>query len=162
MCTLALVDLYSDNIRVVSIIGRFLEHHRVMRFENGELMLFVQQFRSNCRYGDAVFANKSIWSQPLWKSFLAARLSVSVFHISNVYFLCLAGGKAEYYMGSADWMNRNLTRRVEVVVPVEAEPLQKELQVKYTTITYCLASLANPLKAAQVFIQSWLFYSKVI
>ncbi|XP_024395664.1 uncharacterized protein [Physcomitrium patens] len=62
----------SDNIRVVSIIGRFLEHHRVMRFENG--------------------------------------------------------GKAEYYMGSADWMNRNLTRRVEVVVPVEAEPLQKELQ----------------------------------
>ncbi|KAG0612135.1 hypothetical protein M758_6G004600 [Ceratodon purpureus] len=62
----------SDNIRVVSILGRFLEHHRIFRFENG--------------------------------------------------------GKAEYYMGSADWMTRNLTRRVEVVTPVEDESLQKELQ----------------------------------
>lgn len=62
----------SDNIRVVSILGRFLEHHRIFRFENG--------------------------------------------------------GDAEYYMGSADWMTRNLTRRVEVVTPVEDEALQKELQ----------------------------------
>jgi len=62
----------SDNIRVVSILGRFLEHHRVFRFENG--------------------------------------------------------GKVEYYLGSADWMTRNLTRRVEVVTPVEDESLQKELQ----------------------------------
>mmetsp|Transcript_17988 Transcript_17988/g.61289 ORF Transcript_17988/g.61289 Transcript_17988/m.61289 type:complete len:984 (-) Transcript_17988:169-3120(-) len=52
----------SDNIRVVSVVGRFLEHHRVFRFENG--------------------------------------------------------GEPLYYMGSADWMARNLTRRVEAAVPV--------------------------------------------
>lgn len=32
-------------------------------------------------------------------------------------------------MGSADMMTRNLTRRVEVVTPVDDESLQKELQV---------------------------------
>jgi polyphosphate kinase len=52
----------SDNIRVVSVIGRFLEHHRVYMFFNG---------------GD-----------PL------------------------------YYVGSADWMKRNLQQRVEVAAPI--------------------------------------------
>lgn len=53
----------SDRIRVRSIIGRFLEHSRIMAFGNA--------------------------------------------------------GAPEYFIGSADWMPRNLDRRVEVMVPIE-------------------------------------------
>jgi polyphosphate kinase len=53
----------SDNVRVRSIIGEFLEHSRIWMFANG--------------------------------------------------------GRAEWYIGSADLMERNLDRRVEVVTPVE-------------------------------------------
>jgi polyphosphate kinase len=52
----------SENIRVRSIVGRFLEHSRIFQFANG--------------------------------------------------------GKQEIYMGSADWMPRNLFERCEVVFPV--------------------------------------------
>ena len=37
------------------------------------------------------------------------------------------GGAGEYYLGSADWMPRNLDRRVEVVVPVEDPVLHERL-----------------------------------
>ena len=57
----------SENIRVVSIIGRFLEHARI-------------------------------------------------FHFANAQEAPAAG---EFYIGSADWMYRNLLARVEVVTPVE-------------------------------------------
>lgn len=70
----------SDNIRVTSIIGRFLEHSRLFNFANG--------------------------------------------------------GDEEYYIGSADWMPRNLERRVEVIVPVEDRLLQKRLRALLGT---CLA-----------------------
>ncbi len=70
----------SDNIRVRSIIGRFLEHSRLFNFANG--------------------------------------------------------GDEEYYIGSADWMPRNLERRVEVIVPVEDRLLQKRLHALLDT---CLA-----------------------
>jgi len=53
----------SENIRVVSIVGRYLEHSRIYYFQNN--------------------------------------------------------GKEEIYLGSADLMDRNLNRRVEVVFPVE-------------------------------------------
>ncbi len=63
----------SENIRVISVIGRFLEHSRVFYFQNGA-------------------KNEA---------------------------------EGEIFIGSADWMNRNLSGRVEAVVPIE-EPLQKE------------------------------------
>ncbi|MCB1009078.1 MAG: polyphosphate kinase 1 [Acidobacteria bacterium] len=62
----------SETIRVVSIVGRFLEHARIFCFGNG--------------------------------------------------------GAPEYYIGSADWMSRNLDWRVEAMTPVSAPELQAELQ----------------------------------
>ncbi|MDJ0517543.1 MAG: polyphosphate kinase 1 [Trichodesmium sp. MO_231.B1] len=62
----------SENIKVVSIIGRYLEHSRIFYFHNK--------------------------------------------------------GKEELYIGSADWMPRNLNRRVEAITPVEDPDLTKELQ----------------------------------
>jgi len=61
----------SENIRVISIIGRFLEHSRIWYFANG--------------------------------------------------------GVPRYFLGSADWMRRNLTNRVEAVVPIEDSRLQEQL-----------------------------------
>ncbi len=61
----------SENIRVFSVVGRFLEHSRIYRFENG--------------------------------------------------------GEPEHYIGSADWMKRNLNGRVETVVPILDATLKKEL-----------------------------------
>ncbi len=62
----------SENIRVQSLVGRFLEHSRIFYFHNR--------------------------------------------------------GEEEVYIGSADWMSRNLNRRVEAVVPVEEPELAKDLQ----------------------------------
>ena len=62
----------SDNIRVISIVGRYLEHSRIFYFQND--------------------------------------------------------GQSEIYLGSADWMPRNLDRRVEAVTPVEEPSLVKKLQ----------------------------------
>ncbi len=53
----------SDNIRVISIVGRFLEHSRIFWFHNN--------------------------------------------------------GQEEIYIGSADWMSRNLSHRVEAATPIE-------------------------------------------
>mgnify|MGYP006273825745 FL=1 len=69
----------SENIRVVSIIGRFLEHSRLFYFQNG--------------------------------------------------------GRGIFLMGSADWMPRNLDRRVEAVVPIEDPTSQAELT---TILDLCL------------------------
>lgn len=74
------VEGLSDNIRVISIIGRFLEHSRIWMFGNA--------------------------------------------------------GEPEYYFGSADWMPRNLDRRVEVVTPVQNPLFQKRLQ---SVLDVCLA-----------------------
>ena len=62
----------SENIRVRSVVGRFLEHSRIMYFANG--------------------------------------------------------GDEEVYIGSADWMVRNLNRRVEIVAPVEDPKLKNYLK----------------------------------
>lgn len=43
-------------------------------------------------------------------------------------FIFHNNGEPEYYMGSADWMNRNLHSRIEVCFPVYDETLCKEIQ----------------------------------
>ncbi|MFM8295513.1 MAG: polyphosphate kinase 1 [Microcystaceae cyanobacterium] len=66
------VEGVSDHIRVISIVGRFLEHSRIFYFHNS--------------------------------------------------------GQEEVYIGSADWMSRNLTRRVEAITPIEDPDIAQELQ----------------------------------
>ncbi len=62
----------SENISVISVIGRFLEHSRIFYFHNN--------------------------------------------------------GKAEYFIGSADWMYRNLSNRVECITPIYDQTLQVRLR----------------------------------
>ena len=50
-------------------------------------------------------------------------------------------GFEEVYMGSADWMPRNLDKRVEIMFPVEDETLKKEV------MEICRIQLADTLKA---------------
>lgn len=76
----------SDNIRVVSIVDRFLEHSRIFYFGND---------------GDPLV-----------------------------------------YIGSADWMDRNLSRRVEVIFPIEQPELKRRLIEEILT-----TSMADNVKA---------------
>jgi polyphosphate kinase len=62
----------SENIKVISIVGRFLEHSRIFYFANG--------------------------------------------------------GNDEVYIGSADLMQRNLNRRVEVIVPIKDTRLRQHIK----------------------------------
>ncbi|MCI8822469.1 MAG: RNA degradosome polyphosphate kinase [Lachnospiraceae bacterium] len=45
---------------------------------------------------------------------------------SRIYYF-LNGGQEEVYLASADWMPRNLDRRVEILFPIENELLKKEV-----------------------------------
>lgn len=63
----------SENIQVISIVDRFLEHARIMYFHNG--------------------------------------------------------GEEEVYLSSADWMTRNLTRRIELMCPV-FDPILRQILIK--------------------------------
>jgi polyphosphate kinase len=42
-------------------------------------------------------------------------------------FCFVNGGKPEFYLGSADWMRRNLDNRVETIMPVTDEKVKQEL-----------------------------------
>ena len=68
----------SKNVRVRSVLGRFLEHSRFFVFQRGE--------------------------------------------------------ESRYLLGSADLLPRNLDHRIEVVTPVEARPLQAELDAIFDAL----------------------------
>ncbi len=70
----------SENIRVISVIDRFLEHSRIFAFHHG--------------------------------------------------------GSKQVYISSADWMPRNLNRRIELMVPVENRKIRKRLSA---ILKACLA-----------------------
>lgn len=46
---------------------------------------------------------------------------------SRIYIFC-AGGKEKTFIGSADWMPRNLDNRVEVVAPVDDPDIRREMK----------------------------------
>ena len=50
------------------------------------------------------------------------------------------GGNPRYYLGSADWMPRNLVNRIEVMTPVYDEDLKKDLM---RTIDFALRDTTN-------------------
>jgi polyphosphate kinase len=56
-----------------------------------------------------------------------------------------SGGDPQVFIGSADWMDRNLSRRVEVVFPVEQPDLKQRLIKEILAI-----SLADNVKARQL------------
>ena len=72
----------SENIRVISIVDRFLEHSRIYFFQNGQEIPY-----------DGLF-----------------------------------------YMGSADWMGRNLDRRIEVCTPIHDFELKQQILFILSTL----------------------------
>jgi len=70
-CLIPGVKGLSENIKVISIVDKYLEHARFFVFHNG--------------------------------------------------------GKEKFYAGSADWMRRNLNRRIEVIFPIYSHKIQKEI-----------------------------------
>jgi polyphosphate kinase len=81
----------SDNIRVFSIVDRFLEHSRFFYFANG--------------------------------------------------------GDPQVYIGSADWMDRNLSRRVEVVFPIEPPEMKQRLIREIMATSFADNAKARVLQA---------------
>lgn len=86
----------SDRIRVMSVVGRFLEHSRVFYFHNN--------------------------------------------------------GEADIFIGSADWMPRNLNRRVEAVTPIQDPQLIQDLQ-EILALTLTDNRYAWDLQADGIYVQ---------
>jgi polyphosphate kinase len=89
LCCLAPgVEGVTENVRIRSVIGRFLEHSRIYHFAAGS-------------------------DDPL---------------------------EGEFLIGSADWMRRNLSDRVEAIVPIEEHRLRARL---WEILQVCLADRRN-------------------
>ena len=58
---------------------------------------------------------------------IRARSIVGNFLEHSRIFYFFNDGQPEFYMGSADWMPRNLDRRVEILFPVDDEKIQKRV-----------------------------------
>ena len=67
-------------------------------------------------------------SKPGLSQNIFARRIVGRFLEHSRIFIFHNDGDPEYYCGSADWMKRNLYRRIEVIFPVIDQKLQKEIQ----------------------------------
>ena len=65
---------------------------------------------------------------PGWSETIRVRSLVGRFLEHSRIFYFRHGGRDQLYMGSADMMERNLDRRVEVVFPVEEPRMQAELR----------------------------------
>jgi polyphosphate kinase len=72
---------------------------------------------------------------------ITVRSIVGTFLEHSRIFYFENGGDGEYYMASADWMPRNLNRRVEILFPIE----QPDLKAKTAHVLECL--LKDTLKA---------------
>lgn len=72
---------------------------------------------------------------------ITVRSIVGTFLEHSRIFYFENGGDGEYYMSSADWMPRNLNRRVEILFPIE----QPDLKEKTAHVLDCL--LKDTLKA---------------
>lgn len=72
---------------------------------------------------------------------ITVRSIVGTFLEHSRIFYFENGGDGEYYMASADWMPRNLNRRVEILFPIE----QPDLKEKTEHVLECL--LQDNLKA---------------
>ena len=59
---------------------------------------------------------------------ITVRSIVGTFLEHSRIFYFENGGNPEIYMASADWMSRNLDRRVEIMFPVEDARLKKEVK----------------------------------
>ncbi|PSL48700.1 polyphosphate kinase [Chitinophaga niastensis] len=66
-------------------------------------------------------------------------------------FIFHNNSQEELYMGSADWMNRNLHRRIEVCVPVYSPALQQQLK---DIVALQLKDSSNAQQAIQAYVQN--------
>ena len=59
---------------------------------------------------------------------ITVRSIVGTFLEHSRIFYFENGGNPEYYLASADWMPRNLNRRVEILFPIEQPDLKEDVQ----------------------------------
>ena len=64
--------------------------------------------------------------EPYSRNITVTRIIDRYLEHARVFVFC-NGGDQEIYMASADWMNRNLNRRIELCFPIYDEHIKKEV-----------------------------------